>query len=219
MRTLLPLEAALALVRVQSFLSVCFFCMITLATSSMNSGGSSFGGNLWKGYLFSRASPFTNREANRRGPTVVTTREVVGRHHGIEHTRGTLFGTSILRKPCMLRRTNKTKQNFAVGRKHSRDPVMPKLKVENGAVTIHYDLFGQGPEKVLFIMGFATNRSSWERQVDFFGNQHGDKYQVCIYDNRGMGAFFDFLRIVFFPPNSFPRTPWLTFFSVITRRQ
>lgn len=66
---------------------------------------------------------------------------------------------------------------------------MPKLKVEKEAVTLHYELHGDGEQKVLFIMGFATNRSSWERQVEYFGKQHGDKYQVCIYDNRGMGAY------------------------------
>jgi hypothetical protein len=72
---------------------------------------------------------------------------------------------------------------------------MPKLAVENGSVTLHYDVYGEGPEKVLFIMGYATTRSSWERQVEFFGKKHGDKYQVCIYDNRGMGAFLFFLFV------------------------
>ncbi|CAG8573268.1 4889_t:CDS:10 [Cetraspora pellucida] len=56
-------------------------------------------------------------------------------------------------------------------------------KTEN--FRIYYEIHGKGPNRLFFIMGLNTTSGSWEYQVKYFG-RHPD-YQVCIFDNRGVG--------------------------------
>jgi len=52
-------------------------------------------------------------------------------------------------------------------------------------VELYYEIHGDGPKKVLFIMGFMTSCRMWTPQVKFFKKK--PEYQVCIFDNRGFG--------------------------------
>jgi len=56
---------------------------------------------------------------------------------------------------------------------------------------LYYDLHGnaESPVKLLFIMGFATASSAWKMQVDHFSKD--GKYQLCVFDNRGVGKSTD----------------------------
>jgi len=62
---------------------------------------------------------------------------------------------------------------------------MPFVTVENG-VDIFYDLIGNGPFKVLMIMGLGTTHRSWLPNVIEISKNYED-YQFCVYDNRGVG--------------------------------
>jgi hypothetical protein len=62
-----------------------------------------------------------------------------------------------------------------------------RIQVEEGAVWLEYTLHGSGPTKIFFVHGFATTVSSWRFQVDYFGNEHSNQFQICVMDNRGMG--------------------------------
>ncbi|CAG8698996.1 3897_t:CDS:2, partial [Acaulospora morrowiae] len=64
-----------------------------------------------------------------------------------------------------------------VGGKHRNDGT------EN--LNIYYELHGHGPNKLFFIMGLNTTSGGWDNQARHFGG-HPD-YQVCIFDNRGVG--------------------------------
>ncbi|KAL6049605.1 putative glycylpeptide n-tetradecanoyltransferase protein [Balamuthia mandrillaris] len=50
--------------------------------------------------------------------------------------------------------------------------------------TLCYQLFGHGPKKLLFIMGYVTSSQVWAEQVAYFA-QPELGFQVCIFDNRG----------------------------------
>ncbi|KAL6077094.1 AB hydrolase-1 domain-containing protein [Balamuthia mandrillaris] len=52
---------------------------------------------------------------------------------------------------------------------------------------LHYVLYGKGPHKLLFIMGYCMTKETWLKQAEYFGVEHGDTFQVCIFDNRGYG--------------------------------
>ncbi|RIB30443.1 Alpha/Beta hydrolase protein [Gigaspora rosea] len=56
-------------------------------------------------------------------------------------------------------------------------------KIES--LKIYYEIHGNGPNKLFFVMGLNTTSGSWEYQVKYFG-AHPD-FQVCIFDNRGVG--------------------------------
>eukprot|EP01102_Stenamoeba_stenopodia_P019600 TRINITY_DN7446_c0_g1_i1.p1 TRINITY_DN7446_c0_g1~~TRINITY_DN7446_c0_g1_i1.p1 ORF type:complete len:303 (+),score=62.31 TRINITY_DN7446_c0_g1_i1:28-909(+) len=53
-------------------------------------------------------------------------------------------------------------------------------------VTIGYELYGEGPEKVMMITGFGAKMSSWEKLV--FELIKDPVYEVVIFDNRGSGV-------------------------------
>ncbi|CAF3529918.1 unnamed protein product [Fusarium graminearum] len=57
-----------------------------------------------------------------------------------------------------------------------------------GPVGIAWEIHGEGPVKLVLVMGLASVKTSWQRQTLHFGHEHGDKYSVLIIDNRGMGA-------------------------------
>ncbi|CAG8605627.1 10540_t:CDS:10 [Dentiscutata heterogama] len=69
------------------------------------------------------------------------------------------------------------KGHAEVGGKHRTD------KTES--LKIYYEIHGNGPNKLFFIMGLNTTSGSWEYQVRYFG-EHPD-FQVCVFDNRGVG--------------------------------
>ncbi|CAG8543059.1 6662_t:CDS:10 [Ambispora leptoticha] len=56
---------------------------------------------------------------------------------------------------------------------------------EKNPIKIYYEIHGNGPKKLLFIMGLSTSCVSWSHQVKYFGS-HKD-YQICVFDNRGIG--------------------------------
>ncbi|EJD05720.1 alpha/beta-hydrolase [Fomitiporia mediterranea MF3/22] len=51
--------------------------------------------------------------------------------------------------------------------------------------SLYYEIHGEGPEKVVFIMGLNSTSFSWEPQVEHFGRS--GKYSVLVFDNRGVG--------------------------------
>ncbi|KAK1247255.1 hypothetical protein MKX07_002164 [Trichoderma sp. CBMAI-0711] len=56
-----------------------------------------------------------------------------------------------------------------------------------GPVKISWEIHGEGPTKLVLIMGLAGVKTSWQRQTKYFGHDHGSEYSVLILDNRGMG--------------------------------
>ncbi|KAJ1722030.1 hypothetical protein LPJ61_005974 [Coemansia biformis] len=57
---------------------------------------------------------------------------------------------------------------------------------ENTApINIYYELFGSGPERVVFVNGMSADRQMWEPNVgDLLVRE---KYQCLVYDHRGTG--------------------------------
>uniref|UniRef100_A0A7S4MSZ8 AB hydrolase-1 domain-containing protein n=1 Tax=Vannella robusta TaxID=1487602 RepID=A0A7S4MSZ8_9EUKA len=53
-------------------------------------------------------------------------------------------------------------------------------------VEIYYELYGQGDEKVLLVMGLGTSATAWVPTVKWLA-QHETDFQFCIFDNRGVG--------------------------------
>ncbi|TDL27248.1 alpha/beta-hydrolase [Rickenella mellea] len=51
--------------------------------------------------------------------------------------------------------------------------------------SLYFEQHGNGPEKLVFIMGLNSSSFSWEPQVAHFGRLSG--YSVLIFDNRGVG--------------------------------
>eukprot|EP01132_Coremiostelium_polycephalum_P005391 gene5391-6724_t len=65
---------------------------------------------------------------------------------------------------------------------------MPHIEIgkgRGGPFKFYYELHGEGPEKIVMVMGFLTPCSSWDRQLDYLKGLSG--YQICIFDNRGVG--------------------------------
>ncbi|RKP06617.1 Alpha/Beta hydrolase protein [Thamnocephalis sphaerospora] len=51
-------------------------------------------------------------------------------------------------------------------------------------IRLHYELHGHGPKRVLLIMGLSCSGEYWLPQAKFLSQQG---YQVCFFDNRGVG--------------------------------
>jgi len=62
---------------------------------------------------------------------------------------------------------------------------MPFFEVEEG-IKLFYDVIGNGPQKVLMIMGLTTSHRAWLPNVMEILN-HSTEYQFCVFDNRGAG--------------------------------
>ncbi|KAK4227310.1 hypothetical protein QBC38DRAFT_196148 [Podospora fimiseda] len=56
-----------------------------------------------------------------------------------------------------------------------------------GPFNISWEIHGEGPIKLIFIMGLGGLKSAWQRQTLYFGHQNRHKYSVLILDNRGVG--------------------------------
>lgn len=54
---------------------------------------------------------------------------------------------------------------------------------------LYYRLVGpdKAPTKVLFIMGLTARHCDWWLSLEYFGVRHGDQFQCCAIDNRGVG--------------------------------
>jgi len=53
-------------------------------------------------------------------------------------------------------------------------------------VDIFYEVYGEGNEKVLLVMGLGTSGMAWLNNVHWLVN-NSPEYQFCVYDNRGIG--------------------------------
>ena len=53
---------------------------------------------------------------------------------------------------------------------------------------INYEVHGTGPIKLVFIMGLRAPLIAWQRQIRYFGHEHGDRYSMLVFDNRGVGS-------------------------------
>jgi len=42
--------------------------------------------------------------------------------------------------------------------------------------SLYYEIFGEGPQKILFIMGLCMPRQAWQPQTEYFASQ--PQYQV-----------------------------------------
>ncbi|KAN0036347.1 hypothetical protein ACTFIV_001638 [Dictyostelium citrinum] len=60
---------------------------------------------------------------------------------------------------------------------------------KNGKLNkLYYETFGNGPKKILFITGFLSSSKGWCKQIDHFTkNEKNDQYEICVFDNRGIG--------------------------------
>ncbi|KAF9870672.1 hypothetical protein CkaCkLH20_11774 [Colletotrichum karsti] len=56
-----------------------------------------------------------------------------------------------------------------------------------GPFSLWYEVHGNGPLKIVWIMGLGATRNMWKRQTKFFGHEHGDRYSCLVFDNRGVG--------------------------------
>ncbi|KAM0287027.1 hypothetical protein ACHAQH_000712 [Verticillium albo-atrum] len=60
-------------------------------------------------------------------------------------------------------------------------------KDRGGPVNISWEIHGDGPRKIILIMGLAGLATSWQRQTKHFGHDHGTENSVLLIDNRGIG--------------------------------
>lgn len=57
-----------------------------------------------------------------------------------------------------------------------------------GPVNIYYQLHGNGPLKIVLIMGLGGLSSSWQRQTrDLAHGSNAERYEILVLDNRGIG--------------------------------
>ncbi|CEP06822.1 hypothetical protein [Parasitella parasitica] len=56
---------------------------------------------------------------------------------------------------------------------------------QSAPIKLYFEMHGNGPEHVLFVMGLSTPCSAWDHQTKYLA-ESGD-YTVIVFDNRGMG--------------------------------
>ncbi|KAK0664635.1 putative abhydrolase [Cercophora samala] len=69
-----------------------------------------------------------------------------------------------------------------------RAGLCPVAEGRGGPLEINYEVHGNGPVKLVFIMGLGGLLTGWQRQTFYFGHLNRDKYSVLVFDNRGVGA-------------------------------
>ncbi|KAK4171377.1 putative abhydrolase [Triangularia setosa] len=69
-----------------------------------------------------------------------------------------------------------------------RKGLCPVAEGRGGPLNINYEIHGEGPIKLVFIMGLGGLLTGWQRQTLYFGHLHRDKYSVLVLDNRGVGG-------------------------------
>ncbi|GBG24425.1 Hypothetical Protein FCC1311_006432 [Hondaea fermentalgiana] len=57
-----------------------------------------------------------------------------------------------------------------------------------GTHKIYYEVYGNGPQAMLLLMGLAGTHAHLEPQLEYFGIERGDQYSICVVDNRGIGC-------------------------------
>ncbi|GAB7353093.1 hypothetical protein MBLNU459_g3636t1 [Dothideomycetes sp. NU459] len=60
-------------------------------------------------------------------------------------------------------------------------------KGRGGPINIAYEIHGEGPTRMVWIMGLGGLKSAWQRQTKDFGHTRASTYSCLIVDNRGMG--------------------------------
>jgi pimeloyl-ACP methyl ester carboxylesterase len=50
---------------------------------------------------------------------------------------------------------------------------------------------GSGPEKIMFVMGFASSMDYWSPLVEVIHETFPGRYTTCVYDQRGIGGSVD----------------------------
>ncbi|KAA8914533.1 Alpha/Beta hydrolase protein [Sphaerosporella brunnea] len=56
-----------------------------------------------------------------------------------------------------------------------------------GPISIAYEVYGNGPIHLVWIMGLNAPKISWHRQVKYFGVERRDMFTCLVFDNRGVG--------------------------------
>ncbi|KAI0175869.1 alpha/beta-hydrolase [Hypoxylon sp. FL1284] len=65
---------------------------------------------------------------------------------------------------------------------------LPVAASRGGPLDISWEVHGNGPIKLVLIGGITLTKFDWQPQTLYFGHQHGDRYSVLVFDNRGAGA-------------------------------
>ncbi|KAL2163340.1 hypothetical protein VTH06DRAFT_5397 [Thermothelomyces fergusii] len=68
-----------------------------------------------------------------------------------------------------------------------RKGLVPVAEGRGGPFNMSWEIHGEGPIKLMFIMGLGGFRTAWQRQTLHFGHERRDRYSVLLIDNRGMG--------------------------------
>ncbi|CAK7221256.1 hypothetical protein SBRCBS47491_004466 [Sporothrix bragantina] len=69
----------------------------------------------------------------------------------------------------------------------TRSGHLPVAAGRGGPLRIGWEVHGEGPIKIVFIMGLGSFKSAWQRQTLYFGHERYKEYSVLLLDNRGMG--------------------------------
>ncbi|KAL4882193.1 Alpha/Beta hydrolase protein [Aspergillus karnatakaensis] len=64
-------------------------------------------------------------------------------------------------------------------------PVAQKRR--GGPINLYYQIHGNGPIKLVWIMGLNAVHSDWKRQIKYFGHERSSEYSCLVFDNRGVG--------------------------------
>ncbi|KAL6060401.1 AB hydrolase-1 domain-containing protein [Balamuthia mandrillaris] len=57
----------------------------------------------------------------------------------------------------------------------------------NDPVDLYYEVHGAGPQRALWVMGLGTSLRGWKKNIEYFLDNHYNEFQLCIFDNRGVG--------------------------------
>ncbi|CAK7242365.1 MAG: hypothetical protein STHCBS139747_003853 [Sporothrix thermara] len=69
----------------------------------------------------------------------------------------------------------------------TRSGRLPVAAGRGGPLNIGWEVHGEGPIKIVFIMGLGSFKTAWQRQTLHFGHERYKEYSVLLLDNRGMG--------------------------------
>lgn len=58
-------------------------------------------------------------------------------------------------------------------------------KKRNSPFKMAYKIYGEGEEKILFVMGVLSKGNNWSSSVEYF--KQFPKYQICVFDHSGVG--------------------------------
>ncbi|KAJ9150343.1 Alpha/beta-hydrolase [Pleurostoma richardsiae] len=64
---------------------------------------------------------------------------------------------------------------------------LPVAEGRGGPFKLSWEIHGQGPVKIVLVMGLGSLKSAWQRQTLHFGHERSTEYSVLCLDNRGMG--------------------------------